>query len=126
LAEGGLLTVPREREKELRLEARARALGIEIREEGILGLVEDERCVEPRAQPVCETRLADANRALDGNVPKITHGLAESLQDLRFCLRFAVDGRSEERESSRPGELVRVFPAFLCSSVFFCGNDSRG
>jgi acetyl-CoA carboxylase carboxyl transferase subunit beta len=47
------------------------ALGEEIREERILGLVEDHGGIEPRAQPVGERRLADADGALDGEVAKV-------------------------------------------------------
>src|SRR5205085_6368355 len=75
LPECGLLAVPRQREKELRLKARARPLGIEVREERILRLVEHEGRVETRAEPVCKGRFADADGTLDGDIPKLTHSV---------------------------------------------------
>ncbi len=46
-----------------------RALGVEVRKEGIVLVFEDQRRVETRREPLGERRVADAGRALDSDVP---------------------------------------------------------
>ncbi len=61
----------REREEELRLEGRAGAARVEIREERVAAPVAHDGRVEPRGQPLGEQRLAQANGAFDGEIAKV-------------------------------------------------------
>jgi hypothetical protein len=60
--------------EELGLERGAGPVGVEVREERIVGILEHHRGVETRAEPFCERRLAGADRAINGNVPKVHAG----------------------------------------------------
>ena len=71
LAQRRLLPVARQREEELRLEPGARPAGVEVGEKRIVGLVEHDRRIEPRAEPVGQRRLAHAQRTFDGDVPEV-------------------------------------------------------
>ena len=53
-----------------RLERGARPLGVEVGEEGVLEILEHQRRVEARGQPLGERRGADSGRPLDGDVTK--------------------------------------------------------
>ena len=69
----------REREEELGLEGGPGAAAVEVREEGIVSLVEHHRRVEPRAQAIDQGGLADAERSFDRDVAKGFHGFGASI-----------------------------------------------
>ena len=60
-----------EREEQLRLKRGAGAARVEVAEKGILRLVEHDRRVEPSSEPIRQRRFADAERALDREIPKV-------------------------------------------------------
>ena len=66
-----LLTMAVEQIEELRLQRRAGTVGVEVGEKRILGVFEDERRVEPRAEPLCQRGLAGADRSFDRDVAEL-------------------------------------------------------
>src|SRR5580693_4260919 len=88
--------MPVEREEKLDLEGGAFAPAVEVVQERIRGLVEHDRRVEPRAQPLGKRRLAQGQRAFDGQVAEV-HGAA-SIE--------AASARSKRRR--RAGRAVRA------------------
>ena len=68
-----LLPMPRERIEELRLERRARPARVEIRQERILGIVENHGGIEPRAEAIGQTRFPQSHRSFNREIPKV-HG----------------------------------------------------
>src|SRR6185503_11373662 len=77
LPQRGLLAVPREREEQLGLERGPGAPAVEVREEWILPFVQHHGRVEPRAEPIRERRLADAERTFDRDVAELFHRVRE-------------------------------------------------
>jgi HEAT repeat protein/cyclophilin family peptidyl-prolyl cis-trans isomerase len=60
-----------EQVKELRLKRRARAIGVEVGEEGVLGIFQNDRRVEACAKSFGQRGLASADRAFDGDVTEL-------------------------------------------------------
>ena len=75
--------------EELGLKARARPIGVEVREERILGVFEDERRIQASRQPFGQHRLAHANRALESDVADVQRGRSIAVG---FSGRQATDG----------------------------------
>ena len=59
------LAVSVEQVEQLRLERRARTVGVEIGEKRIVGFLKHDRSVEPRAEPLRQRGFSRADRALD-------------------------------------------------------------
>ena len=70
LPQAGQLAMAVEQVEQLRLQRRAGPLGVEVGEERILGVFEDRRAVDSAGQPLGQPRLADADRAFDGEIAK--------------------------------------------------------
>jgi hypothetical protein len=60
--------------KELRLQCRAGAPRIEVRQERVVGFLQHGRGIEARRYPLAECRFADTYRAFDCDIPKV-HGM---------------------------------------------------
>ena len=71
LLERRLLAMAIEQVEELRLESCARTIAVEISEKGIVGVFEDEGCVEPRRQPLCQRGFACADRTFHREVAEL-------------------------------------------------------
>jgi hypothetical protein len=63
--------VARQREEQLRLEAGAGALRVEVREKRVLGFVQDDRRVETGAEAIGQQRFSEAGRPLDRDVTEL-------------------------------------------------------
>ena len=66
-----LLPVPRQQVEELRLQRGAGSVRVEVGDEGIVGLLEDDRRVEARAEARGQRRFADADGAFDRDMAKL-------------------------------------------------------
>ena len=64
----------REREEELRLKRRALTAGVEVGQKRIVRLVPDDGRIEPRAQPLGQHALAEADRPVDGEIAQHSKG----------------------------------------------------
>ena len=67
----GLLPMALEQIEELRLQGRARTIGVEVREERILGVLEHERGVEAGGEPLGKSGFARADRSFDRDVAEL-------------------------------------------------------
>ena len=63
--------MPLEQVEELRLQCRARAIGIEVREKRILGVFEHKRGVEAGGEPLGKRGFARADRSFDRDVAEL-------------------------------------------------------
>src|SRR5512143_704145 len=63
--------MPLKKVEELCLECGAGPVGVEIREERILRVLEYERRVKPGCEPLCERGLACTNRSFDRDVAEL-------------------------------------------------------
>src|SRR5678816_1165716 len=67
--------MPVEKVKELRLQRRARAAGVEVGEERIVGLFQHGCGIKTVCDPLRKRRLADTNRSFDSDVLKRHEGM---------------------------------------------------
>jgi hypothetical protein len=63
--------MPRQSVEELRLEPGAGPLRVKVREERVVGLVEDDGRIEARTKSIGQQRFADAGRPLDRDVSEV-------------------------------------------------------
>ena len=63
-----------EQVEELRLQRGAGPVGVEVGEKRILGFLEHDRGVEPRAEPLGQRGLARADRSFDRDVAELQGG----------------------------------------------------
>ena len=68
LAHRRLLPVPVQQIEELCLERGAGFVGVEVGEKRVLGFLQHDRGIEPRAEPLGERGFTGADRPLDGDV----------------------------------------------------------
>src|SRR5262249_36615902 len=66
-----LLSMAVQQVEQLCLKSGARTIAIEIAEKRIFGIFEDEGCVEPRRQPLCQRGFACADRTFHGEVAEL-------------------------------------------------------
>src|SRR5947199_163282 len=66
-----LLPMPVEKIEELRLQRRARTIGVEVGEKGIVGLLEHDRRVEARAESFGERSLAGTDWSFNRDVSEL-------------------------------------------------------
>ncbi len=71
LAKRRLLTMAAEEIEQLRLQRRARPIGVEVGEERIVGFFEDGGGIEPRREPFGQRGLAGTDRAFNRDVAKL-------------------------------------------------------
>ena len=101
--------------EELRLQRGAGPVGVEVGEERILGVFEDERRVEPRAEPLGQRRFARADRSFDRDVAELQGGPMISSRRDAFADRAAARARrvrrarAPRRPSPPPARRTPVF-----------------
>jgi hypothetical protein len=80
LAQTGLLAMAIQQVEQLRLQGRARTLGIEISEKRIVGFFKHDRGVEPRAKPFGERSFAGTDGPFDGEGAERQGGLDDIIR----------------------------------------------
>ena len=85
LAERDLLAMAVEQVEELCLQGRAGAIGVEVGEEGVLGFLEDDRGIEPRAEPFGQRGLARADGTFDREVAELQDGADDIIALVSFA-----------------------------------------
>src|SRR5215204_574381 len=92
-----------EQEKQLRLQRRAGSAAVEVREKGILGLLEDRRGIEPCRQTFCERALAHTDWSFDRDVLKRhERGAGRSPRGCMLSSRADVHGDRDAAQSNLP------------------------
>jgi len=92
LPQADLLPVPVEQEEELRLQGRTRPIGVEVRQKGILRLLEHGGHVKACAQTLGQGRLPHTRRAFNRDVAEV--------QDDRSIATRATRGQGEARRGA--------------------------